>query len=124
MKTERENQQFEKREYPEFAGKIIDYIDGNGEITPVIVVACDYYIGCTVVAEADHTDYFRCCIGPNAPLVKKVPCLYESQADIEEWDSIFRGLVFDITAGVMDDSIFDQDSIVGGRVGPETCPFR
>ena len=113
--------QFEKREYPEFAGKVIKYTTAEEEALSAIVVACDYHIGCTIIDEKTHTRYLCCCIGPNAPQVKEYPELYASQADIDEWDGIFQQLVNDLAAGIIDDSVNQGD---WGEADQETCPFN
>jgi len=99
----------EKREYPEFAGKVIKYTNTDKETFSGLVVACDYHIGCTIVDEKDHKKYLCCYIGPNALLVKENLHLYNSQNDIDEWDTIFQQPVNELTEGVIDDSINPGD---------------
>ena len=110
---------FEKREYPELAGKEIIFEETTGKQYAGEVVSVDYWIGYTVVEKGNPDQFLVCGKGPKAP--NRGNAYDRGQADIDEWDEMFDEALGKIVSGrYKSNAVNDMFHI---NPTSESCPF-
>jgi hypothetical protein len=109
-------------------GKVVDFVDRDGEHENGLVVGCEFDIGITVVNEDNHDDFLYCLIGPSSSVAKDMREKFGDEAmddGYSKYKRMFDNAAQQIATGTLDASelIRSNPSSHGSQPSAETCPF-